>query len=149
MASAQSVEKLFANAKITQTLSGDASTAKDISWVDLADYDGFATTAFLAVLGGNGIEAYSIIANSQSDGGGTDATVVSHADPTTANAAGDMVVLECTAEQVKAVETSSTGRLRYVSVKLETHHASDQVVVTYIRHKPRFAKADLTADVIT
>lgn len=151
MASVQSAEKFFANNKVTMYLSGDATSGagKDIEWVDMQDYEGIAIIAQAAALTGTGVTAFSILANSDSAGGGTDATVVTHALGTAPDAAGDYVVLECTAEQIRAVETSSTGALRYVTAKIDTNNASDQISVVYIRYAAKHAASGLTADVIS
>ena len=150
MASVQSVEKFFSRNKMTAYLSGDATAGagKDIEWVDMQDYEGIAILALAAALTGTGVTAFSILANSDSAGGGTDATVVTHALGTAPDAAGDYVVIECTAEQIRAVETAATGQLRYVTAKIDANNASDQIAVIYIRHGAKFEKSGLTADVI-
>jgi len=146
MASSVAVDKLFTRTKITTYLSGDASTATDIGWVDLRDYGGFAATAVAAALTGVGVTQFDIIGNAESDGSGTDVEIKSHPLGTAPDAANDLVVLECTAEEIRHLAT--TYNLRYVSVKLKTANASDNIVVTYIRHNPRWAQDGLTADVI-
>jgi hypothetical protein len=146
MASAQSAEKFFANNKVTCYLSGDATTIKDIAWVDMQDYAGIAVQAQAAALTGLGVTVFKIIANSEADGSGTDAIVVAHAVGSAPDAANDALYLECTAEQIREVETSSTGQLRYVSAQIDAANASDQIAVTYIRHGARFAESGLTAD---
>jgi hypothetical protein len=149
MASSVATQKFHANNRITQSLSGDKTTAAAVTWLDMRDYRGLSAVINLAVLGGNGVEAFQIIADSDSDGGsGSNVVIKTHATPTTADAAGDMLVLECTMDEVRHLAESNSVELRYLAVKLETHHASDQVVVTHIQHGARWARLNLTADVV-
>jgi len=146
MASAVATDKLFANMQIDQVLSGDVTTAAAVTWYDMRDFGAFAALINLVVLGGNGVEAFSLVADAESNGSGGNETIKTHATPTTADAAGDMLVLECTASEVNHVGEAASKELRYVAVKLECHNASDNVLVTAIRHEPRWAYDGLTGD---
>lgn len=148
MASVQTVNKFMANNAVTGYVPGDISTASEIGWVDMSDYEGIVVKVNAVNLTGVGVDEFSIVANSESDGGGTDATVDSHAVASAPDAAGDYLFLEVSAEQIRAVETAATGQLRYVTAKIGTANASDRVEVTYIRYGARFAKDGLTADVV-
>lgn len=149
MASAQTeLAKFFANNKVTMYDDDDATaaTAHDVGWVDMQEYQGIAILSFASALTGTGAATLEIHANSESDGSGTDATVVSRTGLTAADAVGDWFVLECTAEQIRAVETSSTGQLRYVTLSTTCNNNADEQVVVYIRHGCKFPRAALTAD---
>lgn len=139
------ISKLASNLKVTSYLSGDASSAKDIGWVDMRDYTHILVTATAAALTGTGVTAMSIIANSDSAGGGTDVTLATHAVGSAPDAAGDMLVLEA---DMAVAAASTTADLRYVSVKLTCDNAADNIVVTYIRGGARFAQDELTTDVV-
>lgn len=147
MAVATDFQDLRANLKVTHYLSGDATTVKDIAWVDMQDYDAILITAHAAALTGVGVTVFKIIANSESDGSGTDAEIKAHAVASAPDAADDYLVLEASAEEIRAGETSSTGQLRYVSAAIDAANASDEIAVTYVR-KARHAKLNLTADVV-
>lgn len=118
--------------------------AVDVGWVDMQDYDAILITFFRTV-GTSNLDTFAIIANSESDGSGTDATVKTHAVANEPNAVGDYIVLEVSAEEIRQVETSSTGQLRYVSASVEFATGTDEGVVTYIR-KARHAQRNLTAE---
>lgn len=130
--------------KVTSYLSGDASSAKDIEWVDMSGYGGIMITATAAALTGLGVTAFKILANPESDGGGTDVEIKAHAVGSAPDADGDMLVLECSAAELADLGDT----LRYVSANITCANSSDNIVVTYIRHSPRFAQDGLTADVV-
>lgn len=143
-------EKFSANNKITMFDHDPANStvATDVGWVDMRDYDGISMTVFATVFGGNGITVFQIVASSSSSGAGTDGTVVSHAVGDAPDAQGDWLYLECTAEQIRAQETDSTGELRYVSAKLTAENTADEAVVTYLQWGAKHPQTGLTADVV-
>lgn len=148
MASALTTSKLLSSLKVRQNLSGDKTTAAAVAWYDMRDYAHFLAVINLAVKSGNGVEAFSIVADAASDGSSGNETIKTHATPTTCDAAGDMLVLECTAEEIRQIGDAAGKGLRYVAIKLETHSASDQVLCTNIFGGARFNQAALTADVV-
>lgn len=150
MASAVSTSSFVDNHKVTvyDHDPADSTVATDVAWVDMADYGEFTVIAFASALTGNGVTAFKILANSQSDGGGTDAEIKVHAVGSAPDAVGDYLVLSCTAEEIRQAESSATGRLRYVSANLDCDNTADENVVVYIRSKPRFPQRGLTADVV-
>lgn len=152
MASALSISKLFANAMIQMwdhdpgatsavICSPDGGTTKRV--VDLRDYEGFAVVAMSSTLTGAGITKLEIVA-SEDSAGATNLTVVKDSGTVAADAVGDFVALECTAEELAQLDPD----LRYVAARLTCANAADEAVVTYIRHKPRFATSGLTANTI-
>lgn len=150
MASSQTSEKFTANAAVTMYDHdpADSTVATDVAWVDMRDYTEFTAITFASALTGAGVTAFTILANSASDGSGTDATIKSHAVGSAPDAVGDYLVLSCTAEEVRSQETSSTGQLRYVTANLTADNAADESVVVYIRSGARRPAAGLTADTV-
>lgn len=143
MASAVATHKASAQvAQVTYVHNpADATVATEIAWVDMSLFGLFLAAATL--VSGTGILTFRILASAVA--AGTDSVEVkAHATPTTADAAGDMLVLECSAEELAALGTD----LRYVSVEIDCDHADDIVAVTYTRMAPKFAYLNLTADVI-
>lgn len=118
------------------------TSAVDVGWVDLRDYEGISVSAMVSV-GTGGIGVFTILGNSESDGSGAD-VVLKSSTPTTADAIGDTVHLEVTAAEVAALGTD----LRYVSGAITMVTGTDECVVTYVRHGAKRATADLTANVI-
>lgn len=120
----------------------DATVAAKIGWVDLALFELFLVAA--ALVSGTGILTFKIFASAAADGSNP-VEVKVHADPTGADAAGDNVFLECSAQELAALGED----LRYVSAELDCDHADDIVAVTYTRMNPRFAYSGLTSDYIS
>lgn len=142
MASSQTNQKFLSRNVVTQyDFDPDATTATDIGWVDMRDAGRFVAGFFRTV--GTSALTFKIIANSASDGSGTDVEVkvYSGAEP---NAVGDYCFLECTAQELAALGTD----LRYVSASCAVATGTDEGVVTYIRSDLRFPRADATADTI-
>ncbi|MGE4190752.1 MAG: hypothetical protein AB7G12_12750 [Thermoanaerobaculia bacterium] len=149
MASAQENNKLIANNSIRHyDFDPDGTDPVDVAWVDMRDFAYFLASFFRTV-GTSNLDTIRIIANSQSNGGGTDVEVKVHAlgggQP---NAVGDQIFLECTAQELAALSNSTVGNLRYVSLQVEFATGTDEAVITYIRSGARFPGANLTADVI-
>lgn len=151
MASVQSSESWLAKNKVDMYDydPADSTVITDVGWVDLQDYEEFTVMVFTSVLGGTGPTAFKLLANSSATGAGTDAEIKVHALGSLPNAVGDWVVLSCSAEEVRQAETTTTGRLRYVSANLDCNHSGDEAVVVYVRSKPRVATLALTTDVIS
>jgi len=118
----------------------DATSAVDVAWVDMRDYGKFIASFFRTV--GTSALTYKILANSASDGSGSDVEIKSgSAAP---DAVGDYAFLECTAEELLSAGTD----LRYVTLNLTLATGTDEGVVTYIRSCPRHSYAGLTSDSI-
>ncbi len=150
MTSPQGYVKDLANAKTTSFLPGDVSSATDVGWVDMKNYNGFRADVLLHTLAGTGITAFLIIANEQSDGGGTDVIIKTHAAPTTANAAGDRLVMECSADEIRQEGVQNNPpTARYVSVKVTANNSGDLTAVTYRQYGPKVATLALDGDQIS
>lgn len=150
MAVATASEKLLSRLKVTHyDFDPDSADPVDVAWVDMRDFDTFLASFFRTVGTGN-IDTYKIIANSASDGSGTDVEIktktLTNVQP---NALGDYNFLECTAEEInQAGVTAGVADLRYVSLQLEFATSTDEGVVTYVRGGIR-QYTGLTADNIS
>lgn len=155
MASAVTIDKFFTENKV-EILDNDpgAATAKIVSadgstyvGKDMRDYGGFAVLAMPTVASSE-ITKIEIVASDSSDMS-TNVTVVVASGALEANAPlVDYVGIECTAEQIREVDTSSVG-LRYVAGRITSANSGDEHAVVYIRTKPRFAQDGLTANNIS
>ena len=126
----------------------DTTSAVDVAWVDMRDFSNFLV-GFMRTVGTSNLDTFKIIANSASDGSGTDVEIVAHAVGSEPDAVEDQLYLECSAEQI-AQEGADAGieDLRYVSAQVKFATATDEGVVTYIRKASRHKYDGLTADVV-
>lgn len=130
----------------------DADTATIVDLDKSGSGELFALSAgykrFLAGLvrtvGTGNVDGFEIIAATDADGTGA-TVVVAHSGPTTANAVGDTIWLECDIEQVREVLSTAT----HVGVRVELATATDECVVYFERSEPTFAYTGLTADYIS
>lgn len=146
MVSPQASDKFLANHKITQyDHDPDGTSATDVAWVDMRDFEEVVMSFFRSV--GTGTIAYSILANAESDGSGTDVTIKTGA--ATPDAIGDYAFLSCLAEEIaqEGADNSVTG-LRYVSLSVTFGTGTDEGVVTYVRTNAKHPSDGLTADSI-
>lgn len=157
MASPQASMKIFANNKIeifdhdpngTSALEVTPDGGTTQRWVDMRGYGAFAAIAMSSALTGAGITKLEIVANTASDGSGTD-VVIKDSGTVACDAVGDYVVEECTAEEIAQEGADNSVDLRYVCARLTVANAADEAVVTYIRAYPRYAESGLTADTIS
>lgn len=120
---------------------GDATTAAYIAWLPFKGFEWLM--AAVGLVSGTGLLTVKLFA--ASDSSGTGATVIkSHSDPTVADAAGDVVYIECTVEMAKEVLSTAT----HVSVEVDCDSAGDIAFVSYVfggAHREYSAK---TADQI-
>lgn len=146
MASAQASDKLLSNLKVTHyDFDPDATTATEIAWVDMRDFENIAVSFFRTV--GTGTLSMTIIANSSSTGSGTDVTI--KADPALSpDAVGDYIFLECTAEEIAHAAEAAGVDARYVTAVCTFGTNTDEGVVTYVRGGCKRAYDGLTANSI-
>ncbi len=151
MASAQASDKLFANQKMNKYIANeaDAATEQTYTFVDMRDYENFAIGIVTSILGGTGPTTFEIVADADSDGGDGNVVIKAHALGSLPNAVGDVVWLECTAEEIKALGVTNSKALRYVALNLDANHNDDEVAMVYIRGGARFPQDGLTADVVS
>lgn len=126
---------------------GAINAATDIGWVDMRDFDSILISGVATALTGVGLTTFKILANSASDGSGTDVEVKVHALGTAPDAVGDQVFLEATAEEIRQAGVAAGHAVRYVSANAVAANAADRVAFTYIRRGKRKYR-NLTADII-
>lgn len=142
MVSTQTNQKFMSRNIVTQyDFDPGATTATDIAWVDMRDAGVFTCSFFRTI--GTGALTFQILANSASDGSGSD-VVVKTWSGSQPDAVGDYVFLECTAQEMAALGTD----LRYLTASCAVATGTDEGVVTYIRSDLRFNYADATADTV-
>lgn len=122
----------------------DSANATDVGWVDMSGW-GVLTVLAIRTIGTGALDGFSILANTASDGSGTDFTVKTHAVASEPDAISDFVILEASAEEIR----SGGEGYHYASANLEFATATDEMIVVYIQSQPRFAYADLAADQIS
>lgn len=152
-----SVVATYASTRNTQILSTelyikgydfdpDATTATDIGWIDFSKYES-AIFSFFRTVGTSNL-TMKVIANTASDGSGTDDYVIKAvtftAEP---NALGDNAFVEITADEVAYAAAQAGVALRYVSLSLAVATATDEGVATYIC-KPKTKAKGTTSDII-
>lgn len=145
MAVATETDKLSTKLKVEQfDFDPDATTATEISWVDMRDFMYFMALFFRTV--GTSALTYRIIGNDQSDGSGTDVEIkTGSAAP---DAVGDYAFLECSMQEVLSAGSAAGVDVRYLTLECTVATGTDEGVVTYIRSGARHATSGLTADSI-
>jgi hypothetical protein len=142
MASAVTTDYLSSILKITMyDFDPDETAATDVSWQDMRDAHAFMCMVMRSV-GTGSLSSFAILANADSAGGSTDATVKSHSLGSAPDAVGDYVFLECLASELPPLGTS----LRYVSGAISLVTATDECVVAYVFGNERWGFGGLTAD---
>ena len=116
-----------------------------IRYVDMRDYSHFMALAMSSTLTGAGITKAEIVASATIAFSAV--TVIKDSGIVAADAVGDYVKLECSAEEIAQEAIGAGVELRYVAVRLTCANAADEAVVAYIA-KPRHAVLDLTATTI-
>lgn len=148
MASAVTTDFLSSRLKVLVfDFDPDNTVPVDVSWQDMRDFGAVLMTLHRSV-GTGTVVAFKILANSQSNGSGTDAEVKVHALGTAPDAVGDHISLECLASELQPLSTVTTGKLRYVSANIDLATSTDECNVVYVFAIPRFAFGGLTSDVI-
>lgn len=123
----------------------DATTATEIAWFDLRDFEEFVAGFFRTI--GTSNVTFKIMANTASDGSGTDVDIVTYSGDEP-NAVGDQIYLETSAKQVaqKGTDAGVDG-LRYVTAVASVATGTDEGVVTYVAKGNR-GYDGLTSDII-
>lgn len=158
MASPQASSKIFSRDKIepwdhdpggttAAIVTPDGGTTERI--VDMRDYESFAVVAMSSTLTGAGITKLEIVASETSDFSGQ-TIVIKDSGTVAADAVGDYVVLECTAQEVaqEGNDHSTPVDARYVAGRVTVANAADEAVVIYIRSRARHAQDNLTQTTI-
>ena len=141
MASAQNPKQL--STEIAHELylhdPADATVATKIAWVDMNGFKKFMAKVLCVQAA---IVTFKLFVSASADGSNP-VLIREHAAPTTADAAGDSLVLECTAEELPALLAHG----RYVSAEVDMDTNTDTAVVSYIRAAGR-EYSGLTGDQI-
>lgn len=99
-------------------------------YVDMRDHEFFAVAAVATIFGGaSGITKLEIVA--ASDTAGTDLAVVKDSGTVDADAIGDWLIEECSAEEVAQLASDNGTNLRYVAGRLTCSNSGDEAVVMY------------------
>ena len=147
MASAVTTEYLSSVLKVMSfDFDPDNTVPTDVSWQDMRDFNAVLMQVFHSV-GTGTIVAFLLLANDQSNGGGTDVTVKTHALTNQPDAVGDYIHLECLASELPPLNPAGL-KLRYVSANIDPNVSTDEFVVVYVFGQPRFAYSGLTAESI-
>ena len=115
-------------------------------WVDMRDYGNFAVLAMSSTLTGNGITKLEIVA--ADDNTGTNTIVIKDSGTVAADAVGDYVFEECTAEEIQQESEDAGFTSRFVAGRLTVENAADEAVATYVQFTAKYAVDGLTADTI-
>lgn len=144
MAVATDSQKLRSALKVTQyDFDPGATTATEIAWVDFRDYDAALFSFFRTI--GTGALTMSVLANTASDGSGTDVTVKTTTVSAEPDAVGDYIFEEVTAEEIRQASSDAGVDARYVTLVCAVGTGTDEGVVTYILRGKRAYK-DQTAN---
>ena len=145
MASAVTTDYLSSVLKIMSfDFDPDNTVPADVSWQDMRDFNAVLMQVFHSV-GTGTIVSFSLLANAQSNGGGTDATVKTHPLTAQPDAVGNYIHLECLADELPPLNPAGE-KLRYVSANIDPNVSTDEFVVVYVFGQPRFAFEGLTAE---
>jgi hypothetical protein len=140
--------KLSEVLKVTQyDFDPDGTSAVDVAWVDMRDYDRIMFLFFRTV--GTSDVTVKVLGNSASNGSGTDVEIVAltnaaFGDP---DAVGDYVFVEVSQDDLIAA-SATDGACRYVSLNLAFGTGTDEAVVTYIRGGAKHPQSGLTANAV-
>lgn len=119
----------------------DAGTTK--RGFDMKNYGHFAAAAMAKPLTGSGITKLEIVAYSDS-ALSANATVVKDSGTVAADAVGDWVIQECSAEELNALSDGAGAELRYLAARLTLQNAADECTVVYLGLCPKHRYKDLT-----
>ena len=140
-------DKIISSLKVTgYDFDPDSTSVTDVAWVDMRDIYSLLVMFFRNI--GTSAITLTILANTDSDGGGDEATiktkVFTAGQP---NAVGDYGFLEALAQQVAQAGSEDGKDYRYVSSNISFATNTDEGTVVYIA-RPRFKFENLTADSI-
>lgn len=124
--------------------SPDGGTTK--RYVALENYEGFAG-AVMATIATGGPTLVDIVG--AEDSSGTNVTTVVSSGTVAADAVGDFVYVEATAEQFREVGAAAGYNFTHAGVRITCANSGDECAVTYIRFNPRFPQSGLSANAIS
>ena len=145
---AVTVEKLGSTIFVDHDVYTGATSSAAVAWRDMRDFRNLLVTICPASLAGTGVTAFSIKAAPAASATNAQ-TIVSHAVGSAPDAVGDILVLECSAEQIAQIGAAAGYELRYVGVYLTVNNSSDINVVTWIFGGARNPQTGLTDDIVS
>ena len=141
--------KVSESIKLAASIHAASGTgAEDVegsSWIDISDITGPIGVICTAVNLAGAVDAFVLLGNSAADGSGSDVTLATHASPGSADAQGDSLVLEVTAEEIRAADPD----VRYISASIDADTAGDDFAVHYLMFHPRYSDDAAFADNIS
>lgn len=139
MASPQSSSKLLSEFLIASYDHDPGATTAVITspdggttlrYVDMRDYSVFGVLATSTAMTGAGITKVEIVASATA--AFSSVTVIKDSGTVAADALGDYVLLECTAEEVAQEGADAGVDLRYVAARITEANSADEAVIVYI-----------------
>lgn len=124
--------------------SPDGGTTK--RYLAMAGYEGFAAQVMSTIATG-GPSLVDIVG--ATDSAGTNETVIVTSGTVDADAVGDGVHIECTAEQVREVGAAAGYNFTHIGVRITCQNAADECAVAYILFNALFEKDGLSANYIS
>lgn len=152
MASAVTVQKIFANASLklydhdpgatsAVVVSGDGGTTKN--YLPIANYENFVVEVMNSVsTSSSGPTLVEIVA--AEDSTGTNVTQIVTSGTVASTLVGQNVAIECIAGQIREVGSAGGFNFTHVTARITCSNAGDECVVLMGRFNPRFPQKDLT-----
>lgn len=133
------------SSEVKQTLHhhdpADATVATKLAWVAMKNFEWLL--AAVMVTSAHALVTVKLFAATDDSGAGA-TEIKAHAAPTVADALGDVVYIECTADQAKDVLPAFT----HIGVEIDMNHADATAVVSMLRGGAKRKHDGLTADQI-
>ena len=143
---ALTTEKFIANNKVTLYDFDPGDTdPNDIAWVDFTDYD-VMTIWFFRTVGTGAVDTFSILANPNADGSGTDVTVKASPVTNEPNATGDYILLEINTQDI--LDAAGGISMRGVTASVEFATGTDEGVIMYVLSDAKRPQAGLSVELI-
>lgn len=121
-------------------VSPDGGTTK--RFVDMRDYEQFVVICNVTI-GTGGASTVAIVA-AEDTAGTNQQTITTVGGALDADALGDFIKAECTAEQIAAVGAAAGYNLRYASAVITCSNSGDEMLVSFIRSGAKRATTGLT-----
>lgn len=124
--------------------SPDGGTTK--RYVAMKDYEGFAGLV-MATIATGGPTLVDIVG--ATDSAGTNVTTIVSSGTVAADAVGDVVFIECSAEQINEVGKAAGYNFTHAGIRITCANSADECAVTYIRFGARYPQSGLSANAIS
>ncbi|GAA4442951.1 hypothetical protein [Bremerella cremea] len=122
----------------------DGVNPVDVAWRSVRDIKRILI-GFTRTVGTGNVDAFKILANAASDGGGTDVEIKAHPLASQPDAINDQIWLECSVEEIAALGAKAGIDLQYFSANVELATATDEGLLTYVL-EPTIRKDGNTTD---